>query len=98
MGATQVDAAARLLASRLPRRTLLGLLARATLGGAAVLVTGPEVKAQPGCRREGHPCEGNQTCCPGLTCAESGPGAARRCTAAGATECEGDCPATEPAV
>lgn len=35
--------------------------------------------AQPGCRREGHPCQGNQVCCPGLECRVTGPGAARRC-------------------
>lgn len=49
----------------------------------------------PACRGEGHPCEGNQICCAGLTCTESGPGAAKRCTAG---DCEGDCPAAEPVV
>jgi len=98
MSATPLDTAARLLACGLPRRTLIGLLARATLGGAAVLLTGQEAMAQPGCRREGHPCEGNQTCCPGLTCAESEQGSARRCTAVGESECEGTCPTTESGV
>jgi hypothetical protein len=37
-----------------------------------------------GCRGEGHPCEGNQVCCAGLTCGEEGPGNARRCSAASA--------------
>jgi hypothetical protein len=32
-----------------------------------------------GCRGEGHPCEGNQVCCPGLTCGQEGPGNALRC-------------------
>ena len=32
-----------------------------------------------GCRGEGHPCEGNQVCCTGLTCGPSGPGNALRC-------------------
>ena len=32
-----------------------------------------------GCRGEGHPCEGNQVCCEGLTCAVFGPGNALRC-------------------
>jgi hypothetical protein len=39
-----------------------------------------------GCRGEGHPCEGNQVCCPGLVCPEAKgstpPGNARRCTKA----------------
>ena len=31
------------------------------------------------CREEGHPCEGNQECCPGLECRVTGPGNALRC-------------------
>ena len=48
----------------------------------------------PSCREAGHPCEGNQVCCPGLECRVTGPGNAERCAApAGAAEgCEGDCP------
>src|SRR5215217_5705930 len=38
-----------------------------------------------GCRGEGHPCEGNQVCCAGLTCGQSGPGNALRCSAGAAT-------------
>lgn len=34
----------------------------------------------PACRGEGHPCEGNQTCCAGLVCRASGPGKALRWT------------------
>ncbi|MBW3632282.1 MAG: hypothetical protein KY456_04550 [Chloroflexi bacterium] len=37
-----------------------------------------------GCRGAGHPCEGNQVCCPGLECGQPGPGNAMRCVAAGA--------------
>ena len=33
------------------------------------------------CRDVGHPCEGNQICCPGLVCGPFGPGNARRCGA-----------------
>ena len=44
-------------------------------GGAA---GGPGNSA---CRGEGHPCEGNQVCCAGLTCGTSGPGNALRCSA-----------------
>lgn len=100
MSARRFDDAARILASGLPRRRVIGLLARTAVGGAAALVigAGSRVSAQPGCRREGHPCEGNQTCCAGLICTEGGPGAARRCTAGRATECEGDCPTVEPGV
>lgn len=32
------------------------------------------------CRSAGHPCEGNQSCCAGLVCQASDPGAALRCT------------------
>lgn len=35
------------------------------------------------CRREGHPCEGNQRCCDDLVCMVSGPGEAERCTPCG---------------
>src|SRR5215213_1373079 len=41
-----------------------------------------------GCRGEGHPCEGNQVCCPGLTCGQEGPGNAMRCAAGSATSVE----------
>jgi hypothetical protein len=52
------------------------------LGGALaglVALRGGKAGAQPGCRREGHPCEGNQDCCPGLECRVTGPGDAKRC-------------------
>src|SRR5579884_1884230 len=59
------------------RRVLRGLGGGllAALGGAKAIA------ADPACRGEGHPCEGNQICCAGLVCAEGGPGDARRCTA-----------------
>ncbi len=98
MSAQPLDAAARILASGLPRRQVLKLLTRVALGGGAVLASGRRASAKPDCRREGHPCEGNQTCCPGLTCAESEQGSARRCTAGGATECAGDCSTAQPEV
>jgi len=46
------------------------------------------------CRAEGDPCEGNQQCCKGLVCAQTGQGTAMRCTA-NAAECEDDCPPAE---
>jgi hypothetical protein len=98
MSARRFDDAARILASGLPRRRVVGLLARAAVGVTALLASAPQAGAQPGCRREGHPCEGNQTCCAGLICTESGPGAARRCTAGRTTGCEGDCSTAEPSV
>jgi len=56
----------------MPRRQALRLLARGAIGGVLAFHSASRANAQPGCRKEGHPCEGNQTCCPGLTCAESG--------------------------
>src|SRR5215207_9139219 len=41
-----------------------------------------------GCRGAGHPCEGNQVCCAGLTCGPDGPGNALRCSAGSATTVE----------
>ena len=107
MDASRFDRLARgLAAGRDSRRRLL-----ARAGGAFVVGLGlvsPPVAAQedkdkdkgngPACRGEGHPCEGNQTCCAGLTCVPSGPGAADRCTAGTTAECAGDCPATEQVV
>ena len=31
------------------------------------------------CRKAGHPCEGNEECCPGLECRVAWPGHAKRC-------------------
>jgi hypothetical protein len=70
-----------MLAGGQSRRQVLEVLARGAAAGALALLGSTHVGAQPGCRKEGHPCEGNQTCCPGLSCAVSGPGAAERCTA-----------------
>src|SRR3712207_5456637 len=77
------------------RRRALGMLAGAA-AGAVVGVRGAQ--AQPGCRREGHPCEGNQECCPGLVCVEAaGPGQAARCVRPKKTEtCHGKCSKKDP--
>src|SRR5215216_6421423 len=71
----------------LPRRVLLRRVV-AGLVGAALVGRAGGVAAQPGCRAEGHPCEGNQEefwgCCGTLVCAakgEASPGNARRCVA-----------------
>jgi len=101
MDGRRIDTAARMLAGGYSRRRVLGLLVRGAVGGGLGLV-GPAAAAAarkdkdkekdkdkdngPACRGEGHPCEGNQVCCAGLTCTASGPGAARRCTADGAAE------------
>jgi len=43
------------------------------------------------CRTSGHPCEGGQTCCQGLTClTESEPGTAERCSSGRCTK-DSDC-------
>jgi hypothetical protein len=65
-------------AGREARRTFV----KRALGGALagfVALRGGRAGAQPGCREEGHPCEGNQECCAGLECRVTGPGNAERC-------------------
>jgi hypothetical protein len=76
MDARQFDTLTKLLATRTPRRAAL-----AALLAAGVAAHRSPASAQPGCRREGHPCEGNQVCCEGLVCSESGQGSSRRCVA-----------------
>ena len=62
------------------RRVLRGLLGGAVAGGAVVTSLPEPAAAQPGCRREGNTCQGNQVCCPGLVCVQAaGPGNAARC-------------------
>ena len=61
-----------------PRRAVLKRAAGGVLAGLLAL-RGSRAAAQPGCRQEGHPCEGNQECCPGLVCRVTGPGNATRC-------------------
>ena len=83
----RIDALVAVLArdAGLPRRALLRRVVAVLLGGGLVGRAG-RAAAQPGCRGEGHPCEGNQEemwgCCAGLYCADKGeasPGNARRC-------------------
>ena len=69
----------------LRRRVLLRRVVAGLVGGGLVARAGGAA-AQPGCRGEGHPCEGNQVemCCWPLVCADKGatsPGNARRCVA-----------------
>jgi hypothetical protein len=79
------------LVSAIGRREALGI----ALGAAIISVTGVskvsakkgKVRAKPACRIQGHPCEGNQQCCPvaGQTvlCQPiPGKGVADRCTVA----------------
>lgn len=50
------------------------------------------IKAAAACRPAGHPCQGNQTCCPGLICELTEPGAAKRCAPCPAMrQCDGAC-------
>jgi hypothetical protein len=62
------------------RRVLRGVLGSALVGGAVAFTGAGHAQAQPGCREECHPCEGNQECCPGLECRVTGPGNTKRCT------------------
>jgi hypothetical protein len=68
-------------------------LGAAALGAAGFARFSGAAGATPSCRGAGHPCEGNQTCCDGLVCVVSGPGAAHRCTPcpAGQIACGGVC-------
>ncbi len=91
-----VDDLARGLADgTMSRRRALGVFAGAA---AATLVGAKTAKAQPRCRTAGHPCEGNQECCPGLVCVEAaGPGQAARCVRPKKTEtCHGKCSKKDP--
>lgn len=91
MGANRFDDLTRTLAERSGTRRGLGRVlaggsaaaALARLSGAAEAKPdkGDKKSKDPACRSEGHPCEGNQVCCAGLTCGPSGPGAANRCSA-----------------
>jgi hypothetical protein len=47
------------------RRQALAVLAATAVGA---LIPFARVEAQGGCRRRGHPCEGNQDCCGDLVC------------------------------
>jgi len=58
------------------RRRALAILCATAVGA---LIPFARVEAQPGCRRAGHPCQGNQHCCGDLVCRRSGPGNAKRC-------------------
>jgi hypothetical protein len=90
MDDSRFDALARALARPRTRRSVL---AGVTALAAGVLVRRADGGAAPECRSEGHPCEGNQTCCDGLVCAVSGPGNVARCTPCpdGQIACGGVC-------
>jgi hypothetical protein len=88
----EFDALARRLARAHSRRSMLKNLGAVALGAMGLArISG--VEAKPSCRNEGHPCEGNQTCCDGLACIASGPGSALRCTVCptGTTLVDGAC-------
>src|SRR4051812_7597562 len=79
------DELAKALASGASRQQALKAFA-ASLVGAAFGLRGSTAQAEPACREAGHPCEGNQECCPGLVCVEAaGPGSAKRCQPAPTT-------------
>lgn len=93
MDSARFDDLSRFLGTRHHRRALGGLLG-GTLLGLLHLSTGAKRRtsrrtktAAKTCRDVGHPCEGNQTCCEGLRCTVTGPGAAKRCAAASPGQC-----------
>jgi hypothetical protein len=67
-------------AGREARRSFVKRAAGGALAGFVAL-RGGKAGAVPSCRTAGHPCEGNQECCPGLVCRVTGPGNAKRCAA-----------------
>ena len=79
MDGRQFDSITKALASRTSRRSSIVALVTGVVAAAPI----SSAATQPKCREEGHPCEGNQICCEGLVCAETGQGSARRCTAGG---------------
>jgi hypothetical protein len=91
---SRFDQFTRIFALSRSRRTILKTLAGSVFGGALGLAgLGGGVEAKPTCRDEGHPCEGNQTCCDGLVCVASGRGTAKRCNRCpnGQIACGGKC-------
>ena len=78
---TNLDQVASGLASgTITRRRALAAIGAGALG--TLLPWASKAQADPKCRKEGHPCEGNQECCSGLVCSEkggAGPGKAKRC-------------------
>jgi len=87
MSDTRFDELARLLGRGASRRQVLKGLAGSALAAALSAIGVSEAGAQPGCRQEGHPCEGNQVCCPGLVCMVTGPGNAQRCARPAPPKC-----------
>ncbi len=79
MDGTRFDAITRDMAVGAPRRVVLKGAAGGLLAAAATLFGARRSMAQPTCRQEGSPCEGNQVCCPGLICMEAGPSNTPRC-------------------
>jgi hypothetical protein len=88
---TAFDRLTRRMASRLSRRSVIRNAAAGTAAGSAGALLAASADADgkdknkaraqgnnDRCRAAGQPCEGNQRCCPGLTCGNAGPGA-RRC-------------------
>jgi hypothetical protein len=88
MDGEKFDKIAKVLSNDTTRRGVLGGLAGILASVVGTSSTEARKRAQGGkkgggkpdkCRKEGHPCEGNQKCCPGLKCRVTGPGNAERC-------------------
>jgi len=75
MDGVQFDQMTRTLAAGASRRRVLGAAAL----GVVAAGRARWASAKPKCRQDGHPCEGNQECCDGLTCQAGAHGSAKRC-------------------
>jgi Ion channel inhibitory toxin len=82
MVSDRFDALTKVVGRRATRRRVLrGVLSSALAGGVVTLAGRRPVQAVPACLGAGHPCQGNQECCPGLVCRVTGPGNVKRCAA-----------------
>jgi hypothetical protein len=68
MDAERFDQVVMALSRGNSRRRALKALLGGGLGAGLLALRGGHTGAVPGCRGQGEPCEGNQTCCAGLEC------------------------------
>jgi hypothetical protein len=77
-------------------RRVLRVAGAALAGGLLLASFAAPAWAQPACRQIGHPCEGNQECCRGLSCVVTGPGNAERCAIVKPCPDKPDCTSKTP--